>query len=136
VARIETSILIDRPIGQVFAYVANPENLPKWADRTYDVTITSAGPIAVGTTFLAVGRFLGQRLESPQEIIEYAPNQRYALRSIAGPIAFVFRYTVETEGDGTRIDFAGEVQAGLFSRWPSLSSSGPLRAFATPTYGD
>jgi len=110
----ETSILISRPIEPVFAYVANPANLPKWAARTYDVTITSTGPFSVGTTFLAVGRFLGQRIESPQKIIEYEANRRYALRSSSGPISFVFRYAFDRIGDSTQVTFTAEVQAGAF----------------------
>lgn len=112
--RTETSILIAQPIEAVFTFVADPENLPRWAARTYDVTMTSAAPVTVGTTFLAVGRFLGQRIESPQEVIEYEPNRQYALRSSSGPLAFVFRYAFEPAGDGTKIVFVGEVQAGVF----------------------
>jgi uncharacterized protein YndB with AHSA1/START domain len=93
-ARTETSILIARPIEAVFAFVADPENLPSWAARTYDATMNSAAPITVGTTFLAVGRFLDQRIESLEEVIEYEPNRQYTLRSSSGPLAFVFRYGV------------------------------------------
>lgn len=113
-ARTETSILIARPIEAVFAFVADPENLPRWAARAYDVTMTTTAPITVGTTFLAVGRFLNQRIESLEEVIEYEPNRQYTLRSSSGPLAFVFRYAFEPNGDDTKLVFVGEVQAGFF----------------------
>jgi len=114
-AKTETTILIHRPITQVFAFVANPENLPRWASRTYDITKTSEAALGVGTTFMGVGRFLGQRIESHQEVIEYEPNWKYATRSNSGPLTFVLRYSFEpVAGDDTQITFIAEVQPGLF----------------------
>ena len=112
--RTRTSILINRSVETVFAYVANPENLPEWAARTYDVTMTSVGPVAVGATFMAVGRFLGQRIESPQKVTDYESARRFALRSSSGPITFTFHYAFDRIGDTTQITFEAEVQAGLF----------------------
>lgn len=110
----ETSIIIRRPITIVFAFVTDPENLPKWASRTYDVTKNSEAPIGVGTTFLGVGRFLGQRIASPQEVIEYEPNRKYAIKNSSGPLNFVFRYTFEPMEGGTKIVCIGEVEPSAF----------------------
>ena len=113
-ARIKTSILISRPIEAVFVFVAEPENLPKWASRTYDVTKTSETPVGVGTTFLGVGRFMGQRIESPQEVIEYEPHMTYAIKNSSGPLNFVFRYAFEPVQGGTKIVCIGEVEPSAF----------------------
>lgn len=110
----QTSILIVRPIEAVFAFVAEPENLPGWASRTYDIRKTSAPPIGVGTTFVGVGRFLGQRIESPQTVIEYEPHGRYAIKSSSGPLNFVFRYSFESVAENTRIVCRGEVEPSNF----------------------
>jgi uncharacterized protein YndB with AHSA1/START domain len=106
--------MISRPIKEVFAFVADPENLPKWASRTYDVTKTSAAAIGVGTTFLGVGRFLEQRIESAQEVIEYEPNRKYVIKSRSGPLTFVFHYFFEPVEGGAKIIFIGEVEPGHF----------------------
>ncbi|MGW1177360.1 SRPBCC family protein [Kitasatospora sp. NPDC002543] len=48
--RFENTLTIHAPVGEVFAYLARPENLPRWnyaLDRTEQ---TSPGPIGVGTT--------------------------------------------------------------------------------------
>lgn len=110
----QTSILIARPIEAVFAFVAEPENLPKWASRTYDITKTSAPPFGVGATFTGVGRFLGQRIESPQEVIEYEPHMQYAIKNSSGLLNFVFRYSFEPMEGGTKIVCLGEVQPSAF----------------------
>ena len=108
------TILIHRPITEVFAFVADPENLPKWASRTYDITKTSEATLGVGTRFMGVGRFLGQRLESHQEVIEYEPSWKYATRSNSGPLTFILRYSFEPVEGNTRIVFTAEVEPGGF----------------------
>lgn len=127
--KTETStILIHRPITKVFAFVADPENLPKWASRTYDITRTSQAPLGVGTTFMGVGRFLGQRIESHQEVIEYEPNGKYATRSNSGPLTFVLRYSFElAAGDDTRIVFIAEVEPGRFLKVAEAIFAGAVK---------
>lgn len=113
-AKTEISITIDQPITKVFAFVADCENLPRWTSRTYDVTITSMTSAGVGMTFLGVGRFLGQRIESPQEVVEFELDRKYAIKCVSGPLTFVFHYAFECVGSGTRIVFVGEVEPGRF----------------------
>jgi len=45
--KIESSIVIHRPVEIVFAYVSDLSNLPKW-DRVKEVQVTSAGPSVWG----------------------------------------------------------------------------------------
>ena len=113
-AKTEISIIINQPITKVFAFVADCQNLPRWTSRAYDVTITSVISASVGMTFLGVGRFLGQRIESPQEVIEFELNKKYAIKSVSGPLTFVLHYAFESADSGTRIVFVGEVEPGRF----------------------
>ncbi len=86
----EQSIVIDRPVEEVFQFVSDPTNDPKWHPPLIEVTRTSPGPNLLGSTFK--GRYDPQRrtLATPVrtsglqeligEIVEYEPNQRYKLR--------------------------------------------------------
>ena len=47
----ESSIRIDRSITDVFPFVADQRNNPKWNYFVVDVKKTSNGPVDVGTTF-------------------------------------------------------------------------------------
>ena len=47
-------VAINRPIAQVFAFVANAETAPQWREDVVDVRRTTAGPIGVGTTYQAL----------------------------------------------------------------------------------
>ncbi len=113
-AKIEISIIVNQPITKVFAFVADCQNLPRWTSRTYDVTTTSSTSAGVGMTFVGVGRFLGQRIESPQEVIAFELDRQYAIKCVSGPLTFVFHYGFECVGSGTRIVFVGDVDPGRF----------------------
>lgn len=45
------SAVIDRPIDEVFAFLADGENDPKFSPRIQEIRKTTDGPIAVGTIF-------------------------------------------------------------------------------------
>ncbi len=101
-ATLEISTVINRPVEEVFAFVSNPENYPKWVSGSSEVTITSAGHIGVGTTFRSVVTFLGRRIESEVEFTEYESNRSYAQKTTSGPIPIQSRVTFERVDGGTR----------------------------------
>ena len=113
-ARIETSLVINRPIEEVFAYTTNFENQPDWQSRLLEAEKTSEGPIGVGTTWRLVAKFLGQRVETTTVITEYELNRTYAGKSTSGPVPVEARQSYEPIPGGTRITFTAEAQPGSF----------------------
>jgi Polyketide cyclase / dehydrase and lipid transport len=67
-ARIETSLVINRPIEEVFAYITDQANQPTRQSRLLEAEKTSEGPIGVGTTWRLVAKFLGQRIETTSSL--------------------------------------------------------------------
>jgi hypothetical protein len=61
-ARFKQSVVINRPVEQVFAFVSDLENDPPWSGAA-EMRRTSPGPVGIGTTFQQRDRFLGRRLE-------------------------------------------------------------------------
>ena len=104
-ATLETSIVMNQPVEEVFAFVSNPENIPKWSSLGREVKITSAGPIGVGTTYRSVVAFLGRRIEGETEFTEYVPNCSFAEKSTSGPFPIENRTTFERVDGGTRVTF-------------------------------
>jgi len=101
--RIEASVVIDRPIEEVFTFVTNFENATQWMSELVEGEKTSEGPVGVGTTLRGVATPLGRRVESTQEVIEYQPNTKFALKSTSGPVATKDSYTFESVSGGTKI---------------------------------
>jgi uncharacterized protein YndB with AHSA1/START domain len=112
--KMETTVVINHPIEDVFAFVSNIEKLSQWAGPVLEAKQTSEGPVGVGTTSTRVVQFLGQRLETTHEVTEYEPNRKISFKSSSGPIPIEERFTFESVEDGTKGTFSGEVEAGGF----------------------
>lgn len=93
--KIELDINIYRPLQEVFAFVATPENDFHWQYGTLVSAQVSDGEIGLGARFRAVGHFMGRRMESVYEITEFEPNQRYGFRSRSGPVDLHTLYTFD-----------------------------------------
>ena len=47
----ENTVYIDRPIGEVFSFLSDFENIPKWNYYVLEVRQRSESPIGIGTTY-------------------------------------------------------------------------------------
>ena len=101
---------VDRPIEDVFEFVGNLENSPRWG-----LTVTSVrdpdSPDGVGAVFLSKSRILGQKVEHQSEVTRSDPTREfsYANRFENGVTERIRITFVAVEG-GTRIDLASEVE--------------------------
>jgi uncharacterized protein YndB with AHSA1/START domain len=99
----EHSVVIDRPVEEVFAFVTDPNNDPLWHASTLEAEQTSEGAVEVGTTYGVVLKFLGRRIETTYEITEYEPPRRHCVRITSGPIPAVGCHLLDpTDGGSTR----------------------------------
>lgn len=113
--RAEESVVIDRPVEEVFSYASNPENLPEWTGTAVEVRTDEPGPLREGATFTAVGKLLGRRVETAFEVIAHELNRRHAHRSTGGPFPTEWTLTFEgTVWGGTRYTQVAEGEPGGF----------------------
>ena len=113
-ARIEIDLDINRPVKEVFDFVANSENLPRWRATALAVKKAPAGPLKLGDIFRGRFTFLGQQFDGKLEITGYEENHVYATKMTAGPFPLETRYTFEPIKSGTRIHFVMEGEPGGF----------------------
>lgn len=111
---IESSVVINQPVEQVFAFYMDPENETQWRIGVLDIETTSEGPIGVGTTTREVTQFLGRRIENTAMVTEYEPNKMVAMETTSGPIPFKFRVTFDRLDSGTRMTVRASGEAGGF----------------------
>jgi uncharacterized protein YndB with AHSA1/START domain len=112
--KVEASVLINRPIKEVFAYVADPSNAAQWAGPVVESKITSGGPVGRGTTSSRVTQLLGRNIESTYEITEYEPNSRYADKTTSGPVPINSRISFDPVDGGTKVTIQGVIKAEGF----------------------
>ena len=96
----ENTIAIERPIDEVFAFLSDFENIPKWNYYVLEVTQLSESPIGIGTTYHQIRKSDQQDFR----IIEFEANHRVAVKTLpqSSP-SFERRFTLYEEGETTRI---------------------------------
>jgi uncharacterized membrane protein len=112
--RVEESVTIERPIEEVFTYLSDIERQSDWASAVSESTKLSSGPTGLGTTYRQVGKLLGRRLELNCEITAYEPPRLYEFQLLNGPLRGRMRFTLVSEGQGTRVTQVLEGESGGF----------------------
>ena len=113
-AKVEQSVVINRPVEEVFEFVTNYENHPLWRSETVEAMQTSSGPTAVGSMGVEVIQVLGRRFEGTAVITEYEPNRVLSARAVSAPFPIEGSHIVESVEDGTRYTFVAEAEPGNF----------------------
>ena len=122
--RLEHSLVIHRPVADVFAFVADPDNLPQWQSGLLEVERLS-GDGGVGSRHREVRSLLGRRIEQVLEVTALTQDQRLDFAVVEGPVHLSVAHTFERAGDSTRITVVGQGDAGTL-----FSLAGPLIARA------
>ena len=79
------TITIARPVGDVFAFLANAENDKQWRGGVIEMTRTSGQ--GVGSTYRQiVAGPGGRRIDADVEITEFVADERIAFRTTNGPV--------------------------------------------------
>jgi uncharacterized protein YndB with AHSA1/START domain len=112
--KAERSIVINRPVDEVFAYVGDQTNTPQWQVGLAEVRPMTDGPPGVGTRYAFVRKFMGRRMEATNEYVAYEPGRRIAFKTTSGPVALEASYLFESAAGGTKLTSRIEMQpAGL-----------------------
>ncbi len=95
---VETAIDIARPSAEVFDFVADQTNAPRWQHGLVEVERVTPGPIGVGTEHVVVRRFAGRRLSSRNRYTDYVPGRYVAFEFPEGWARGRASYLVEDVG--------------------------------------
>ena len=106
-AKWETTIVVKRPVEDVFSFVTDPQHGSKW-HRSNAIAPLSDEPIQVGSRYRVTGRFLVWKFDSESVVSEYEENHVVAYQSNSGPYPYVLRYVFEPVAGGTRLTEMGE----------------------------
>jgi uncharacterized protein YndB with AHSA1/START domain len=104
-----TSVEIDRPADDVFEFVAEFTNNPRWQRGMRCCRWTSEPPHGVGSTYEQQARFLGKDVRNSFRITALEPGRRVSFESTGGSFPIAVTRTVEPLGPG-RSRFTEEVQ--------------------------
>ena len=101
------SIVIQRPVEDVFAYMDDVSREPEWQPQLIEAEQIPSGPAAVGTKRRYVSDFLGKRVENTYVVKVYEPNTRLVVKTTTDSVLDAtsdIRW--EAVPEGTRVTMA------------------------------
>lgn len=97
--RVTSSIEVARPADEVFAFIADAENNPRWQGGMRSCRWVTAAPIRVGSTYTQQARFLGRDIDSTFEVTDLQPGRSITIRTIESTFPIQVTRSAEPTGD-------------------------------------
>ena len=105
------SIVIDRPVEDVFAYVADVTNDPSWHTDILEARKTTDGPVGMGAVWHTRFKPAMGISEADIEVVSFEPNRVLAMKGEVGPMHPTLTYRFEPADGGTK--FTRRVQINV-----------------------
>jgi len=105
VSRIETTVVIDRPVEEVWLFLMDPLNLPAWCPEADDVTPLADGPFSADTRLMVSGMIGPLRFRSTHQVTDFQPDRAIEDRSVDRVVggSLVTRVDLNPAGSRTRL---------------------------------
>ena len=115
---VRTSIVIDRPIEQVWAYFDDHSHELEWRSPSLKrLDKVTPGPVGVGTRYEGVIGFGGREYPYANELTRYEPPSRVSWKAISSEgwvIGAAGSYIFERDGNRTRLTHEIDMQPNKF----------------------
>lgn len=99
------SVVIQRPIEVVFAFVADGERCPEWRPGVLDIRRASGDGVGARYTQGVKGP-MGRRVVADYEVTVFEPPRRLEFQTLTGPARPHGRDDLESIDGGTRLTFS------------------------------
>lgn len=109
--RLQRTARIAASPAEVYAFLSEPANLPRWQTGIVSAERTSPPPTVVGSTARVVLELMGQRVAADITIREADPDRRLVLATSVSGIGIVATIGLVPHDAGTTITLASEVRA-------------------------
>jgi uncharacterized protein YndB with AHSA1/START domain len=109
-AHAENSITINRAATDVFNFLLDGANNPRWRPAVLDIQHDAATPSGLGAVYKQGLKGPGGRIDGDYKVTRLQPNQLIEFQVITGPARPTGTYTLEPSGSGTRVTFVLDFQ--------------------------
>jgi uncharacterized protein YndB with AHSA1/START domain len=126
--KFEQSVVIDRPLKEVFGFATDLDTHAQWMVGLVESTHTSEGPVGLGTKYRYVMQMLGRKVETAGDVTEYERNRKYAWKATSGPFpVFQGSFLFEPLNGGTKVTMLAEAEPGGFFKLAEPLAAGMVR---------
>lgn len=98
----QNTVTIARPANEVFAFLADLRNIPKWNYAIERTVPTSPGPVGVGATYRQT-RIIPRRREERLQIAAFEPPVHLTVDAQLGPFRAITSYLLQPAAGGTQL---------------------------------
>jgi len=112
--KFENSIVINKPVEQVFEFVTNPRNNAKWQTDILELEIISENHFGLGATYRCVNRFMGKRIESENRVTNYIADKACCIRITNGVLTGNCSMSFTRFEGGTKFTASGNLDMRYF----------------------
>jgi hypothetical protein len=109
-SRVEGEIIISRPVEEVFDFVADERNEPRYNPRMLGAEQISEGPIGVGTRFRTEVETMGRTMPMIVEFTKYERPRRFGSVTRSSMMETEGALTFELVSGGTRMRWSWDVR--------------------------
>lgn len=96
-------INIQYPPKETFDFISDFSKNPVWQNGMQECTITTEGPLAVGTKYDQKARFMGKDVISKFEVIEFEAGRKVKATTYESSFPITFTRMVDPNGEGSRV---------------------------------
>ena len=125
--RVEATARIAAAPDEVFAYLADLDNVGDWQGGVTSAQRTSDGPMGIGATATVTRDLMGQRIEAPLTVNAYDPSRRLGIGSEVSGVRVQAELVLAPADGGTATDlaFAMEIRGSGFTSFmePMIASA-------------
>lgn len=100
---LDLSTLVDRPMSDVFTFISNPLNLPKWQSMIASIEQVTPGAVGVGSKYKVAAEMMGRKIDGLMEITTFAPPDKFGFTNQAGPMQVTVTVALKPVGTGAKI---------------------------------
>jgi carbon monoxide dehydrogenase subunit G len=103
--RFEATVVIDRPIEEVFAFLADGENDKKFSPRVQEIAKTTDEPPGLGTVYASTVKDAGMTTKREFKLTEFEPPTRIRWAELSKNLVVASEggYDLTPAGDGTQL---------------------------------
>ena len=100
--KVEASVIINKPVAEVYAYVTSGEHTTEWQGGVTSVE-NEGPPNKVGTRYTETRKFMGQDMKTTLEVAVVEPDVKWVSKVVKGPVPYEVTLLFEASGSGTRM---------------------------------
>jgi uncharacterized protein YndB with AHSA1/START domain len=103
--RFDATVVIDRPIEEVFDFLADGTNDPKFSPRVLEMAKTTEGETGVGTVYASTVKDAGVKTKREFKITEFERPTKIRWAEVSKNLIMAPEggYDLAPEGNGTRV---------------------------------